>query len=276
MLAENQDLSITLSHEELRYLLFLLKSGPIAGMDTELDEEYLGRKQILALSLAHGERSLRARGWAKINDEGNITIKETILLMVGVCAFPEFLLSVHVFPSSSNPKRMYWNGQNGVIVAHERPEAPLHRFSFVKNRDDLFQQFLKMSNVQSLEKFFTEGFTTTLPIFKDVRKVLKKSSSDAIKLLENNGASTTLAQELVHILADEHTVAVVHSLVAKGEGKEPKKSSGTVLSGKTCTWLSTTGEDNTVTMKPIGKDEIQGLFAGWTAPAEDWIRVSQA
>lgn len=276
MLTEIQDISIALSREELRYLLFLLKSGPIVGMDTELGEDRFDKKQFLALSLAHGERSLRARGWAKINDDGQITVKEMVLLMVGTCAFPEFLLSLHAFPSNSNPQRVYWNGQNGVIVAHERPEAPLHRLSFVKGRDELLQQFLAMSNVQAFEKFAGEGFTTTNPMLKDVRDTLKSSPSDAIQMIRNDGASDVVAQELVNILAGEHTVAVVHSLVAKGEGEEPEKSSVTVLSGKTSTWLSVTSEDDTVAMKPIGKDEIQELFAGWTAPADDWIQLPQA
>lgn len=275
MLAETQDLSVTLSREELRYLLFLLKSGPIIGMDTELGEERFDEKQFLALSLAHGERSLRARDWAKINDDGMITVRETLLLMIGACAFPEFVLSLHAFPSTGNSQRRYWNGQNGVIVAHERPEAPLHRLSFVKNRDELFQQFLAMSKVQAFEKFAGEGFTTTNPMLKDVRGTLKNSPSDAIQLLRNDGASDVVAQELVNILAGEHTVAVVHSLVAKGEGETEKKSV-TILSGKTSTWLSVTSKDETVTMRPIGQDEIQELFAVWTAPADDWIQLPQA
>ncbi len=266
--------AVTLSREEFRFLLFLLKSGPIMGFDVDPLEKLTEQQR--ALSFAYAERSLRARDLASLNEEGKLVVREAILLMVGTCAYPEFLLSLHVFPSTGNPKRVYWNGQNGVIVAHERPEAPLHRLSFVKSRDELLQQFLAMSNVQVFEKFAGEGFTTTNPMLKDVRDTLKKSLPAAIEMLENEGASGQVAQELVNILAREHIVAVVYSLAAKGAGEEPEKSSVTVLSGKTSTWLSVAGEDDTVTMKPIGKDEIQELFASWTAPADDWVQLPQA
>jgi hypothetical protein len=264
---------ITLSREEFRFLLFLLKSGPIMGFDADPLEKLTEQQR--ALSFAHAERSLRARDLASLDEEGKLAVRETILLMVGTCAYPEFLLSVHAFPSSGNPQRVYWNGQNGVIVAHERPEAPLHRLSFVQGRDELLQQFLAMSNVKDVGRFAGEGFTTTNPMLKSVRDTLKKSLPDAIKMLKNEGAPDIVAQELVNILAGDHTVAVVHSLVAKREGEEPEKSSVTVLSGKTSTWLSVTSEDDTVAMKPTDKDEIRELFASWTAPVDGWIQIPQ-
>jgi len=270
MFTTTEELNITLSREELEFLLYLLKSGPILGFDPDPLERY--SKEQTALTFAQAERSLRARGLADLDENGNVVVREAILLMAGTCAFPEFLLAAHSFPSTGDPKRIFWNGRAGVIVAHERPEAPLHHLYFLKDRDALLKEILSFCKIEFLDKVAFEEFQITNNDLKTVREQVKDSFKKAVKLLEKAGSSPDAAQEVCSILSGKYIVIAFHSLVAQAE-IEAIQESASLLVGRTSTWLLQNVNPETVIVKPIGETELIDLFLRWTSPADNWISI---
>jgi hypothetical protein len=269
---ENMDkeLDVTLSREELLYLLFLLNSDFIVGIDPDPLDTFPSQQK--ALAFAHAERSLRARDLADLDENGNVVVREAILLMAGTCAFPEFLLAAHSFPSTGEPKRIFWNGRAGVIVAHERPEAPLHRLSFLKDRDNLLKEIIDFCKIEFPNKASFGEFQITNNDLKTIREQVKNSPKKAVKLLEKAGSSPDAAQEVCSVLSGEYVVIAFHSLVAQVE-KEVVRESASLLVGMTSTWLLQNVNPETVIVKPIGETELIDLFLKWTSPADNWISI---
>lgn len=270
MFTTTEELNITLSREELEFLLYLLKSGPILGFDPDPLERY--SKEQTALSFAQAERSLRARDLADLDENGNVVVREAILLMAGTCAFPEFLLAAHSFPSTGEPKRIFWNGRAGVIVAHERPEPPLHHLYFLKGRDALLKEVLSFCKIEIRDKVSFGEFQITNRDLKIVREQVKNSLKMAVKLLEKAGSSPDAAQEVCSVLSGEYVVTAFHSLVAQVE-KEAIQESASLLVGRTSTWLLQNVNPETVIAKPVGETELIDIFLKWTSPAENWISI---
>jgi len=199
-------------------------------------------------------------------------VREEILLMVGTCAFPEFLIAAHSFPFAGVPKRFFWNGRSGVIVAHERSEAPLHHLSFLANRDALLKDIQLLSRVENPEKIHFDGFKATNNLLKTVREQVQKSKKKATTALEKAGASSDSAKEICSLLSGEHVVTALHSLISRPEG-ESIRESATLLTGKTSTWLLENMDDDNLFIKPVSGEYLNTLFTKWTSPADNWIEI---
>lgn len=126
---------VTLSREELLLLLHLVKAEGLPGLDPDplgdLDEKENARRLIYA------ERALRARGLARIDGGGRLQLREELLVMTSVCAFPQQTLVVRHFPSPDQGVRLFGHVRVGVVVGHTRPEAPLHHFEIYQSSESL-------------------------------------------------------------------------------------------------------------------------------------------
>lgn len=271
MAASTEHLSVLLSREELAFLLYILKTDFIPG----LDPDPLGEtsKEQKALALAHAERALRARDLVTVDEKGELEIRETLLLMIGTCAYPELMISLHHFPTNAAPSRTFWNLRSGVIVAHNRPQPPLHGFSLLKNRDLLRQQIVDSCKLITEDKPDLPQIVTTNQIIKVVRETSTKDLSGAIKKLTSIGTDGRAAKELCAVLAGQHAVSALH-LATQSADQTPLQEAVTVLSGQTSTWLMTSLEQpDQVSLKVINQDEIFDLLTRWTDMAENWPEI---
>jgi len=272
MATPTENLSVLLSREELAFLLYLLKTDFIPG----LDPDPLGDagKEQNTLALAHAERALRARDLIMVDQKGELEVRETLLLMIGTCAYPELMISLHHFPTNAAPNRTFWNLRSGVIVAHNRPEAPLHSFSMVKGRDLLRQQIVDSCKLMTGEKPDLPEITTTNQVLKVVRETSAKDLPGAIQKLTSNGTDKRAAKELCATLAGQHAVSALH-LAAQRADQPSLQEAATVLSGQTSTWLMTSREQpDQVSLKVVNQADIFDLLMHWTDMVENWPEIS--
>lgn len=270
MPSKAEQLSVTLSREELSFLLFLLKSTSILGFDDDPLDKLSGENA--ALTYAHAERSLRARDLVMIDADGKVVVRESLMLMVGTCAYPEFLIAAHSFPSNGTPSRMFWNGRSGVLVSHERPDAPLHRLSFIKGRGSLYQEILSFVGLKFKDKPNYNEFKISNSELKKAREVAPESLLKAKNILLTSGVPETTADEVATTLNANYIVTTFHVLISQDVGGA-KRDAYTFLVGKTSAWLSIASDEENFVLKPVGVSGLNKLFSEWTSPADAWINI---
>jgi hypothetical protein len=263
--------SLLVSREELVFLLSLLQADQIPGMDEDPLRNLSKDQQTLVL--AQAERSLRAKGLADVDTQGRLTVREAVLMLVGTCAFPEFMVAVHRFPSDSPGQRVFYNGRNGVIVAHERPEAPLHRFSFINDRAGLFEQILALGAVAANERPDTPVFETNQEALQSARETLQLNRATSVATLVKSGMKAQTAEQLCSLLGKSHVVATIHAMYMTG-ANEARQEAITLISNETATWRSENLPGGKILLIPSGRDEIQQMLLAWSAPAENWVAVN--
>ena len=211
MVAPAENLKVRLSREELLFLLFTLKTDFIPGLDADPVGE-LSQEQ-KNLGLVYAERALRARDLVAVNENGALVVREALLLMIGTCAYSPMMITLHHFSTYDVPKQMFWHIRNGVTVAHTRPDAPLHDFAFVPNRETLVQQIIDECTILIIEKNNYPEIATTNAILKTVREQATKNLEEFIQTLVSQAVPTEAAKEICSILAGKHYVSALHLAV---------------------------------------------------------------
>lgn len=266
MTAPDETLSVILSREELSFLLFLLKATFIPGLDPDPVGEPSPEQQKRNLALA--ERALRARDLVKVDENGDVVVREKLLLMAGVCAYPELTIALHQFPSRGQPKRIFWHIQSGVIMMHTRPEPPLHGLEFLSGRDNLHDRILASCLVTEKPLVPMAPIRTTNALIKDVRESAPMDMKKAVQVLVSQDVSLESAQEISQVLAGEYTVSALH-LAARQEN-ESFRESMTILTGSSSTWLMTSAKDDHVSLQAIDQASLLALLQRWTGLAT-WL-----
>jgi hypothetical protein len=260
MTTPDENLSVILSRDELSFLLFLLKATFIPGLDPDPMGEPTPEQQ--KRNLAQAERALRARDLAKVDESGNVVVREKLLLMTGICAYPELTITLHQFPSQGQPKRVFWHVRSGVIVMHTRPEPPLHGLEFLPGRDNLHAHILTSCLVTEKTTVPLAPIQATNALIKDVRESAPKDVEKAIQTLTSQGATLESAQEISRVLAGEYTVSALH-LAAKQEN-DGLREAMTILTGSSSVWLMKGIEDDRVSLETVDQPSLLEILQPWT------------
>ena len=250
------DNSIQLSREELVYLLALLKTDFILGLDPDPMGEMTDEK--MKIGLIYSERALRARGLAAIDAKGELQISSTLFALVETCAYAEFSVALHSFPSGAPRQQAFWHKRNDLIVRHTKPSTPLHLFDFVQE-DKFAQDIFSVCDISNFSD-------TEYPEAKTTNEVLAKTKEDSPDaetieaILVKDGIDATTAKELGVLLANEHTVIAIHAVHQKGND-EFEKMKLTILSGKTSTWVVQDKEDDDVLIESVTETSLIRIFS---------------
>lgn len=262
----DENLSVILSREELSFLLFLVKANFIPGMDSDPAGEPTPEQQ--KRSLAEAERALRARDLAKVDENGDVAVREKLLLMAGVCAYSELTITLHQFPSQRQPRRVFWHIQSGVIVMHTRPEPPLHGLEFLLGRDGLHNNILQACQMINQPALSLPAINATNALVKTVREAAPQNVKQAVRLLVEQDVAEQSAQEICGVLSSEYIVSALH-LAANQNGNTIRQSM-TLLTGTSSSWLMTnTGEDHVI-LETIDLPDFLTRLESWTGFAT-WI-----
>ena len=249
------DNSVQLSREEVVYLLALLKTDFILGLDPDPMGEMT--KEQMKIGLIYSERALRARNLAAIDAKGELQISSTLFALIETCAYAEFSVAVHSFPAGAPSQQAFWHKRNDLIVRHTKPSTPLHLFDFVQE-EKLAQDIFSVCDIS---KFSDAKYSEAKTTHKILAKI-KEGSPDAeaiASILTKDGVEAETAKELGALLANDHTVIAIHAVHQK-ENDELEKNKLTILSGETSTWVSQDDDDNVV-IKSIIETDLHNIFS---------------
>jgi hypothetical protein len=249
---------VTLSQEELLYLLDLLQAPPLPGM--AIDET--GR----SLMLTAAERALRARELAVLRPGGELAVHNDLLNLVGTCAYPQRrLFADHWDAAAEQPERYFACSREDTLVAHTAPEAFLHRFTLLPDDAALAEQVLSHCRLQNVPAGAAYAFSLQADDFVQFRQLNEAGSAgEALDLLKAQQISEDAAQAFVNTLSALTGVSILQIAVA-GQDESVSQRDFTVLQGNEFTWLLLAAQDNPqqLEIKTLDGSALGSLMVQW-------------
>lgn len=231
MSAKSPEPTLTLSQEELYFLLVLLKSRRIPGMEGIFDVDASDSERTHLLDAAR--RALVARGLVTLQVDGRATMDEFTLAVIGTCVRPLFSVMMEN-TALDRSSGVFWHGITGLIVEHTLPQQGIHRFRALPAGTDLVSLIVGAAEVYPSE--------TNLPLaevrlmeeaFARARKASRDEADEeaARVALVQGGAPGGEAEKLAALLAQAETsTTVAFARRSYPEGGE-ELFGGTALSG---------------------------------------------
>lgn len=255
--------TLTLSQEELYFLLVLLKSRRIPGMEGIFDVDATERERTNLLDAAR--RALVARGLLTLQVDGRATMDEFTLAVIGTCVRPIFSVMMEN-TALDRSNGIFWHGIRGLIVEHTLPQQGIHRFRPMPGDTDLVKRIVDAAEVSPAE---AGALVDEVVVMEDAFTRARKASRDevdekaACEALEQGGVPEQTAEKLAAILAQAETsTTVAFSRHAYPEGGEVLYG-GTALSGPAGAILTVptgTGSGE-VRVRPLGQREWRDWLA---------------
>lgn len=249
------DNSVQVSREELVYLLALLKTDFILGLDPDPMGEMT--KEQMKIGLIYSERALRARNLAAIDAEGNLQINSALFALIETCAYPEFSLALHKFSPNKGAQQAFWHKREGLLVRHTKPSVPLHLFDFVVE-DEFINDVVSICDIA----IFSENGYSPIEISNESLAKIKDgelNKETVIALLIDTGADESSAKELGTLLTSEHDVVALHAIFEKDDNKLEKHKL-TLLANETSAWVVKDLSDEAVEISSVsGKGFVSTL-----------------
>ncbi len=222
---------LTLSQEELYFLLVLLKSRRIPGLEGIFEPDASERERTNLLDAAR--RALVARGLVTLQVDGRATMDEFALAVIGTCVRP--LYSVMMENTALDRSNgVFWHGIQALLVEHTIPQRGIHRFRALPADSDLVRRLVGAAEVKPREE---AGRFKESVVMQEAFDQARKASRDAGDIdssrvaLARGGLSTADADELAGVLSDTDastTVAFARHTYPEGEDE---LYGGTALSG---------------------------------------------
>lgn len=262
----SEPIHILLSREELLFVLNLLQTGFIPGLDNDPLGKLTAEQQALALTIAG--RALWARELAQLHPDGQWVVHNNLLLAVGGCAYAQRIISVYHWPVNGTlPRRFFGHLWENNIVIHTRPADVLHRFSLLPSKEQLISQVLAACDLEGGSAAPPQELAVSSADFVKIRELAGRGdTTGAVDLLVTHGTSLETARAFVSTLADSARVSILQILHQVANGTVHKRDF-TVLQNSQQTWLISTPANDTddapLSVKTTTRDEVTALLSEW-------------
>jgi hypothetical protein len=239
-MAENKPeaINLLLSQEELMFVLNLLGSGTIPGMEPEpAVGEFSPEQRQLVLTLA--ERALRARELVHVQPDGELVVHRLLLSAVVACAFPDRALFVYHWPAGeSTPLRYFGHWRGNEIVGHTVPESALHLFTLLPDEDALVEQVLTAAGYRDTNGVASQAFDAPTELFSKAQQLVTGGdTAQAVAEIARHTGNPEAAAALVDTLAGGPEVTIFQLLIPVEGDPTPQRRDVTLLQGKGHSWL---------------------------------------
>ncbi|MDJ0757009.1 MAG: hypothetical protein QNJ45_25990 [Ardenticatenaceae bacterium] len=262
--SQPETVNLVLASDELRLVLGLLQTATLPGLDPEATDLQTSEARRIADLVA--SRTLRARGLARLDDDGALSLHPTLLTAVGVCAYASSSLFVfHWEEQGTIPRRYFGHIREDDVVLHARPEADLHLFSLLPSRSALYQQLMQACEFKLDQAEGSMNFELPSPVFVQVRELAYASATeDATKLLVDHNVDLQAAEKFVHTLSSPHQVAIMQTLQQVGD-EEVNRHDLTLLQNSSDPWLirpqAQSDEGLLLEVRMTNSSEVEGFIA---------------
>lgn len=255
---------LTVSQEELYFLLVLLKARRIPGMEGIFEPDASERERTNLLDAAR--RALVARGLISLQVDGRATMDEFALAVIGTCVRPVYsiLMENTALDRSSG---VFWHAIQSLIVEHSLPQEGIHRFRALPADTDLVHRMMGASEAKLHEESGPVQESVLMQAtFDKARQVCRDEGDETAgrEVLAQGGLPGPAAEKLAAVLASaENSTTVAFVRHAYPDGEE-ELLGGTALAGPQgglLTVPSNTGSGE-VRVRPLNRQ-------GW----QDWLKM---
>lgn len=255
-------INVLLSRDEVQYVLSLLGTETIPGIDPDTAGDRTAEMQQVAQTVAL--RGLRARELVQHRGD-EVAVHNALLAAVGVCAYPQKTLFAYHWPVGTEaPVRFFGHIRNHEAVIHTRPEADLHLFSRLPSSNQLVTQLLFFCECNSTPATQSSEVQISKADFAEVRRLAEGGdTTSALDLLLDHRLPSVSAQSLINTLSNQPRVSIVQLLQQRGDNVE--KDELTLVQNAQYAWLVRNSADNEdqLRMKATQRAEIESLFSQW-------------
>lgn len=230
----NANLQILLSREELLFVLDLLQTDSLPGMEEDPEGPIDRKVQDVVFRVAR--RALQARGLVRRRANGEYALHNSLLRTVGVCAYAQCTIFVYHWPSQSDtPVRTYFHIRGNDSVLHSQPEPGLHRFMLMPVAQAPAQVAASCQiQVEEAEPELTFSISNTA--FQSARQqVVEGQEQGAREILIQAGASPEAAARFTASLAPAAAVSILQ--VVRQNGSNVLKQDLTVIQHEGQGWI---------------------------------------
>ena len=260
---------IVLSREELLLTLTLLKARSLLGLEPDPLGELTSEQSVIAL--LHAERSLRAREFARLDDDGRLVLHEAIVMSVAVCAFPQQSFVVHHFPAAGRPVRLTAHLRDEAIVMQTSPESELYLFSILDEPATLFQEIISFCECEDLPLTAAEPIKINGDVLTQISNTgIITNVDSAVSVLTTQGVDQASALKLTQAICHPHSVSVLHHLEPHLTS-EPHLEKLTVLHNDGSAWLMqdvNNGGPRQYLLQPITTADLRAALRTWLTEAK--------
>jgi len=227
--------SFFLSRAELKAILTLVEID--AFPDLEEKDPALGQltPEQEAYELICGERALRARGLAYINEAGELRIHNDLLEAIGVCAFaPAMLVVTSISPDGAASRRFTIFHLDDHYVSQMITEPALHLFTKYVNRQAVIDELMRLFPKS------TEGDQASLQLpetsLNEARQAAEKGDiALAKRLLVQANAPEAAVDAFLAFLQHPHATVFFHA-IQRVDSDSISIQTATSLASERCLW----------------------------------------
>ncbi len=253
---------VSVSQEELYFLLVLLKARRIPGMEGIFEPDASERERTNLLDAAR--RALVARGLVTLQVDGRATLDEFTLAVIGTCVRPLFSVMMEN-TALDRSSGVFWHAIKNLVVEHTIPQVGIHRFRALPADSDLVNRMMGASEVKLREEAGPVPDAVLMQtVFDKARQLCRDEGDQAAgrEALTQGGLSNPAAEKLAAVLAgaeNSTTVAFVRHSYPDGEDE---LFGGTALAGPLGAVLTvpTNTGSGEVRIRPLTRQ-------GW----QDWL-----
>lgn len=275
--SSHEPLCITLGMEEVYVLLRLLQGESMPGLDLapfELDARGIPSESVRH-ALAAATNSLVAHGIAKPVDMARADTKPTnmherpwklelpseVVALLGACAFGSYTLRLTLL-TSTGATDTYLHELQHVGVAHTVPVPGVHKFTGLRGREGVLEYVQRLLQLGEQQAASNSPFivpTVTLYAVRDA--ALAGDNTEAVRLLQNAGVSTSVAAEFASAMSHARTLGSAVFAARPADGAQREQQFAFVAGTTTC-FIMTPGErgDATYQAQPASAQHILRHF----------------
>ncbi len=257
-------LSLELSHEELLYLIAVLRLPGFPGVDNQEVQAFSApEKTHLALAARH---SLQARDLmvVALEPEPSITLDESAAALLMNYASAQRALAMLSFPADGPPRRALFSMSDLLIIEHTDPRPGVHTFTAYPDMKALLSHLLAVIGVQAQPAPDTPWHITIqtrwLRIHQDA--VRSEGAEAGIPALAAAGAPPEQA-ELLHNVLWHMTAMHTFMGVKAAAGAESSGSGFSIIqSAEDTLWMVSAEDKESAQIDQIGAAQMTKSLIG--------------
>ena len=190
---------IRLGHEELAYMLILMRAKTLPGLEEDLLKGLDDRQKEAVLGAS--ERSLVARGIIRIEEgENKVEIDPLTLSLLGTCVYPQRTSSLTVIDKGGNVDGRYYHARDSFLVEHSFPGTGVHEFTVSNSEKAMEERILRFIALGDDPPPEGEAITISVPDAAEVLDQMRRGGRNALReILVNIGLSEEKADTLYEL-----------------------------------------------------------------------------
>ena len=243
---------VTLGFEDLLVMLRLLDIAPLPGLARNPEEGVPPEEMDAALAAA--ERSLRARGFIHLSDDGQeITLYSPLPAVLLSCATAHTVLRVLAETADRPQGERFFHIADELAVEHSFPENGLFGFTSAPQFQDIADRLLGFLQIEHQPRPTGGGGIVSDESIDRARELAAENEDEATALLKQGGLPRKTAQGLVE--AWRRPVCLGAVVAAHGDEQITSEDLGIVQGSKGIWFMEAGQQEDQIKISAVTGDE---------------------